>query len=61
MTSETEVLAGVVRQLESLGILIIRKDRPFSREELARRQRVVVAGMSAAFATPEDTVLSKLE
>lgn len=41
--------------------LIVRKDRPFSREELARRCRSDLAGVSAALATPEDTVLSKLE
>jgi hypothetical protein len=41
--------------------LIICKDRRFSREELARRQRADVGGIPAALATPEDTILSKLE
>lgn len=43
--------------------LIIRRDRPFSREELARRQPAELSpGMPAvALASPEDTILSKLE
>jgi hypothetical protein len=42
--------------------LIIRKDRPFSREELRRRQIVELSPKArAAVASPEDTVLSKLE
>lgn len=42
--------------------LIIRKDRPFSIEELARRQMVELPGTKAlAIASPEDTVVSKLE
>jgi len=42
--------------------LIIRKDRPFSREELRRRQTAELAdGISVALATAEDTILSKLE
>jgi hypothetical protein len=41
--------------------LIIRKDRPFSREEFARRQAVELGGTPVALATAEDTVLSKLE
>lgn len=41
--------------------LVIRKDRPFSREELARRQRFVIAGVEAWVATVEDAILSKLE
>lgn len=42
--------------------LIIRKDRPFSREELGRRRVVtLVPGLSVAIATPEDTILAKLE
>ena len=42
--------------------LIIRKDRPFSRAELDRRQVVELApGLSASLATAEDTILSKLE
>jgi hypothetical protein len=42
--------------------LIVRKDRPFSREELGRRQAVDLSpGVRVAIASPEDTVLSKLE
>lgn len=41
--------------------LIIRKDRPFSREEFARRVRRDIAGLRVHLATAEDTVLAKLE
>jgi hypothetical protein len=42
--------------------LIIRKDRPFSREEFDRRQRVDLAfDRPVAIVTPEDAILSKLE
>lgn len=42
--------------------LIIRKDRSFSREELGRRQPAeLAAGVNVSLATPEDTILSKLE
>jgi hypothetical protein len=42
--------------------LILRKDRPFSREELSRRRPVELApGRVVALASPEDTILSKLE
>lgn len=41
--------------------LIIRKDRPFSREELARRQPVNISGVETYIATPEDAILSKIE
>ncbi len=42
--------------------LIVRKNRPFSREELGRRQAVELApGFAVALASPEDTILSKLE
>lgn len=41
--------------------LIIRKDRPFSHSEFARRQPVVIAGVDTAVASVEDTVLAKLE
>jgi hypothetical protein len=41
--------------------LIVRKDRPFSREEFARRVRVPFGGAEAALATAEDTILAKLE
>jgi hypothetical protein len=42
--------------------LIIRKERPFSHEELGRRQRVDLNfGQGVAMVTPEDAILSKLE
>jgi hypothetical protein len=41
--------------------LIIRKDRPFSHSEFARRQPVVLAGVPTAVASVEDTILAKLE
>jgi len=42
--------------------LIVRKDRPFSLEELSRRQTAdLPGGMRVRLATPEDTILSKLE
>jgi hypothetical protein len=42
--------------------LIVRKNRPFSHEELRRRQRVRVSfGEDVAIVTAEDAVLSKLE
>lgn len=42
--------------------LILRKDRPFSREELGRCRTVELApGVRVALASPEDTILSKLE
>jgi hypothetical protein len=42
--------------------LIIRKDRPFSREELGRRREVALSPeIRVALASPEDTILSKLE
>ena len=41
--------------------LIVRKERPFSREEFARRERRELGGLVVSIATPEDTILSKLE
>lgn len=41
--------------------LIVRKERPFSREEFSRRQPVVIEGTRVWIATAEDTVVSKLE
>ena len=41
--------------------LILRKDRPFSHEEFARRERRDLGGLAVSIATPEDTILSKLE
>lgn len=41
--------------------LIVCKARPFSREELARRQRATVLGVESYVASAEDVILSKLE
>ncbi len=41
--------------------LIIRKGRNFNAEELSRRVRVQLFGLSIWMATPEDCILSKLE
>jgi hypothetical protein len=41
--------------------LILQKDRPFSQEEFSRRRPVALMGTTALVASPEDTILSKLE
>ncbi|MCX5635855.1 MAG: hypothetical protein NTW55_08460 [Planctomycetota bacterium] len=41
--------------------LIIRKNRPFSREEFQRRQKVKMYGTDVWVLSPEDAILSKLE
>jgi hypothetical protein len=41
--------------------LIIRKARPFSVEELQRRQVTKILGIAVATATAEDTIVAKLE
>ncbi len=41
--------------------LIIRKDRPFSREEFGRRRRADLLGTSAFIASVEDMIIAKLE
>lgn len=41
--------------------LILRKERPFSREEFRRRQPANLLGAKVFVATAEDTVLAKLE
>lgn len=41
--------------------LIVRKDRPFSREEFDRRVPATIGGVEMYVATAEDTVLAKLE
>jgi hypothetical protein len=40
---------------------IIRKSRPFSREEFSRRQTADLDGISLAVATAEDVIVAKLE
>lgn len=41
--------------------LIVRKDRPFSIDELARRQPAELLGVAVSVATPEDVIIAKLE
>jgi len=41
--------------------LVIRKDRPFSREEFTRRKPVELLGIKVFVLTSEDAILSKLE
>ena len=41
--------------------LIIRKDRPYSQQEFARRTKTHFWGMDAYVLSPEDSILSKLE
>lgn len=41
--------------------LILRKNRPFSREDLGRRMPVVINDLVTTFASPEDTVIAALE
>ena len=41
--------------------LVVKKDRPFSDAELARRTRGMLAGRPVSFASAEDTILTKLE
>jgi len=41
--------------------LIVRKSRPFSREEFKRRSPATVLGVDVFMATAEDTILAKLE
>ena len=40
---------------------IIRKDRPFSREEFQRRRKADIMGLDVWVVSPEDVILSKLE
>lgn len=40
---------------------IVRKDRPFSREEFARRSKLELLGVEVFVASPEDTIVAKLE
>lgn len=40
---------------------MIRKPRPFSMEELQRSQKTTILGLEVATATPEDTIIAKLE
>ena len=40
---------------------IIRKNRPFSRDEFARRMKFVLFDVAVHIASPEDTIVAKLE
>jgi hypothetical protein len=40
---------------------LVRKERPFSREEFGRRQRISILGVDVAVATVEDVLIAKLE
>nr|HEX4313968.1 hypothetical protein [Kofleriaceae bacterium] len=46
---------------DALGPIVVRKDRPFSVEELARRVSATLDGVAVRVATAEDTVIAKLE
>jgi hypothetical protein len=41
--------------------LILRKDRPFSRQEFERRRQIDAMGQMLWVVSPEDTILSKLD
>lgn len=41
--------------------LVVRKDRPFSHNELARQRLVEIEGVDVAIVSAEDLVLAKLE
>lgn len=41
--------------------LIVRKDRPFSRDEFARRMKLSLIDVPVFVASPEDTIIAKLE
>ena len=69
--ADTGMAADAARRVSMFNVLdtetgwkfdiIIRKGRAFSREEFARRQLADVGGVSVPVASPEDTILSKLE
>jgi hypothetical protein len=40
---------------------LVLKDRPFSRQEFARRERADLVGVAGWIASPEDTIVAKLE
>jgi len=59
---QRQSLFNVIDQATGWKIdLIIRKSRPYSQEELGRRQRVNLHGVSLFVTTAEDAVISKLE
>jgi len=59
---EHERIFNIIHLTTGLKIdLIIRKNREFSKEEFKRRRQEKFLGMDCWFASPEDTILSKLE
>lgn len=59
---QRQSLFNVIDQATGWKIdLIIRKSRAFSQEELGRRQRVNLHGVSLFMTTAEDAIVSKLE
>jgi hypothetical protein len=59
---QRQSLFNVIDQATGWKIdLIIRKSRPYSQEELGRRQPVNLHGVSLFMTTAEDAVISKLE
>jgi hypothetical protein len=59
---KTESMFNVVDHSTGWKIdFIIRKSRPFSREEFRRRVRVSLQGVSLSVASTEDVVIAKLE
>lgn len=59
MISQQEFLGRLTRLLDE--DLIIRKDRPFSRQEFDRRRQINAMGETFWIVSPEDVILSKLE
>ncbi len=59
---QRQSLFNVIDQATGWKIdLIIRKSRPYSQEEMGRRQRVNLHGVSLFMTAAEDAVISKLE
>jgi len=59
---QRQSLFNVIDQATGWKIdLIIRKSRPYSQEEMGRRQRVNLHGISLFMTTAEDAIISKLE
>jgi hypothetical protein len=54
-------LSEVNRQTGWKVDLIFRKERPFSRQEFARRTEAIIDGVRVFVATAEDTIVAKLE
>jgi hypothetical protein len=65
MTDLQSLLDRLVRMLDEAGIPFmiagLRKNRDFSRSEFARRTEIALLGVRVFVASPEDTVVAKLE